>query len=55
MGPNEGYAGVFDMESSRYSDYLDGNNKYGAAGINDGKTMLRNKKAFFRQQGILVK
>lgn len=55
MGENDNYMGVFDMDSSRYSDYLDRDYKYGAAGIDDPKTLLRNKRAFFRRQGILIK
>lgn len=50
---------VFDMSKSRYSDYegMDENHykSSGSSGVDDPRTAIRNKIAFFRNSGMLVR
>ncbi len=49
---------IFDMSRSHYSDYADLNNlggSSGSSGIEDSRTAIRNKVAFFKNTGVIVK
>lgn len=44
------------MSKSRYSEYGDGNDQgFNLTGIEDNKTANRNKTAFFKNSGMIVR
>lgn len=49
---------IFDMNRSNYSDYGRNDDYYrsnGSSGVDDPRTAIRNKIAFFRSSGMLVR
>lgn len=55
---NQDRYSVFDMSKSHYSDYGDYNiaqRSSGSSGVDDPKTAARNKIAFFKNAGVIVR